>query len=184
MAIQTTGYSIQKMVIKIATDPDEFLGIHRLNYQTFVEEIQQHAANEEKILIDKYHNKNQYLIAKKEDKVIGMVCFNHERPFSLDSKVDHLDAFLPPYHQLAEIRLLAVTPQERKGRLAHQLLHHLFNVLISMRTDAAIISGSTTQLKLYTHIGFVPFGPLVGKEGAQFQPMYITLKQVSNEFSH
>src|SRR5262249_48533664 len=30
--------------------------------------------------------------------------------------------------------------------------------------------------KLYQHLGFVPFGPLVGSAGAQFQPMYVTLE--------
>ncbi len=172
------------MVIKTATEPAEFLKIHQLNYRTFVEEIQQHCENDLKILIDKFHYKNQYIIAKKDDRVIGMVCYNHERPFSLDSKVDQLDNFLPPYNKLAEVRLLAITPEERKGAVAYKLLHYLFNVLIELGTDAAIISGTIKQLKLYTHIGFIPFGPLVGTEGAMFQPMYITLKHVSNEFSH
>jgi len=29
---------------------------------------------------------------------------------------------------------------------------------------------------LYRHLGFVPFGPLVGEPGAQFQPMYLSLE--------
>jgi hypothetical protein len=31
-------------------------------------------------------------------------------------------------------------------------------------------------LKLYTHLGFIPFGPRVGGNGATFQPMYLTLE--------
>ena len=42
--------------------------------------------------------------------------------------------------------------------------------------DLAIISGTTRQFKLYQHLGFVPFGPLVGTGDAQFQPMYVTLE--------
>ena len=42
--------------------------------------------------------------------------------------------------------------------------------------DLAIISGTTRQAKLYQHLGFVPFGPLVGSGDAQFQPMYVTLE--------
>ena len=29
---------------------------------------------------------------------------------------------------------------------------------------------------MYQHLGFVPFGPLVGTGEAQFQPMYVTLE--------
>jgi len=42
--------------------------------------------------------------------------------------------------------------------------------------DLAIISGTMRQLRLYQHLGFVPFGPLVGTGDAQFQPMYVTLE--------
>ncbi len=38
----------------------------------------------------------------------------------------------------------------------------------------ALISATTRQLKLYTHMGFVPFGPLLGTAEAAFQPMYVT----------
>jgi aspartate aminotransferase-like enzyme len=42
--------------------------------------------------------------------------------------------------------------------------------------NMGIISGTTRQQKLYRHLGFVPFGPLVGKGEAMFQPMYLTLE--------
>ena len=40
----------------------------------------------------------------------------------------------------------------------------------------ALLSGTTRQEKLYRHLGFRPFGPLVGEPGAQFQPMYLSLE--------
>src|SRR5207247_1973066 len=40
----------------------------------------------------------------------------------------------------------------------------------------ALISGNARQEKLYRHLGFAPFGPLVGKSPVQFQPMYLTLE--------
>jgi hypothetical protein len=41
--------------------------------------------------------------------------------------------------------------------------------------DLALISGTTRQQRLYRHLGFLPFGPLVGSGEARFQPMYLTL---------
>ena len=170
------------MVIKHATELNEFLQIHELNYKTFVEEIPQHQENAEKKLVDKFHNKNKYIIAKIEERVIGMVCYNMERPFSLDEKLQHLDSYLPEHKSIAEIRLLAVDPEERKATVAYRLLKYLCKVLIQAQTNAAVISGTTRQLSLYKKIGFVPFGPLVGSNKASYQPMYITLKELRDDF--
>ena len=85
------------MILKPATELYEFLQIHQLNYKTFVEEIPQHQQNSEKMLVDKFHNKNKYLIARNGSKVIGMVCYNGQRPFSLDAKIPDLDLFLPQH---------------------------------------------------------------------------------------
>ena len=43
--------------------------------------------------------------------------------------------------------------------------------------DLGVISGTTRQTRLYRHLGFVPFGPQVGKGEATFQPMYVTLEK-------
>lgn len=170
------------MIIKPATELNEFLQIHELNYKTFVEEIPQHQENAEKKLVDKFHSKNNYIIAKKEKKVIGMVCYNIERPFSLDEKLPDLDSYLPEHTRLAEIRLLSVHPEERRTTVTYRLLKYLCNVLIQSQTNAALISGTTRQLRLYEKIGFVPFGPLVGSANAYYQPMYITLKKLRDDF--
>ena len=172
------------MVIKPATEEDEFLQIHQLNYKTFVEEIPQNQQNEQKKLVDKFHHKNNYIIAKKENKLIGMVCYNDQRPFSLDGKINDLDSHLPPHKHLAEIRLLSVVPEERKSIVAFRLLQYLCGELIKGGTDAAVISGTTRQIELYNKIGFIPFGPLVGNTGALYQPMYITLNDLMKNFKH
>lgn len=170
------------MIIKSATELNEFLQIHELNYKTFVEEIPQHGENREKKLVDKFHNKNKYIIAKVEEKVIGMVCYNMERPFSLDEKLPDLDSYLPLHKRIAEIRLLAVHPEERKATVAYRLLKYLCKALIQAQTNTAVISGTTRQLRLYEKMGFVPFGPLVGSTNASYQPMYITLKKLRDDF--
>lgn len=170
------------MIIKPANEHNEFTQIHALNYLTFVEEIPQHPQNDEHRLIDKFHDHNNYIIAKRGEQVIGMVSYNWERPFSLDSKMDNLDSFLPSFNKIAEIRLLSVIPAERKTGVAYRLLKYLCHSLIEQNIDTGVISGTTRQLKLYQRMGFIPFGPLVGKPGAFYQPMYITLKDLRDDF--
>lgn len=170
------------MIIKPADQDTEFYQIHQLNYKTFVEEIPQHKHNEEKILVDKFHFKNKYIIALKDQQLIGMVCYNQLRPFSLDEKIPGLDRFLPACTNLAEIRLLAVAPEARKITVAYRLLQYLCTELIRHNIDAAVISGTTRQIRLYASMGFTPFGPLVGQQGAFYQPMFITLNALRNDF--
>jgi len=43
--------------------------------------------------------------------------------------------------------------------------------------DLAVISAFTRQRRLYEHLGFVPFGPVIGTEQAAFQPMMLTLER-------
>lgn len=172
------------MTIKAATELSEFLQIHELNYRIFVEEIPQHQANAEKKLVDKFHSRNHYIIAKKDQRVVGMVCYNWQRPFSIDSKISNLDSYLPAHTKLAEIRLLSIHTAERKAMVAYRLLQHLCKLLIEEGTDAAVISGTTRQLRLYKSMGFTAFGGLVGTADARYQPMYITLKNLRNDFTY
>ncbi|HEX8333317.1 MAG TPA: GNAT family N-acetyltransferase [Segetibacter sp.] len=170
------------MTITVPCTDSEFEQIHQLNYKTFVDEIPQHKANDEGRLVDKFHDKNKYIIAKNEDGVIAMISYTLERPFSLDKKLENLDSYLPEYRRVAEVRLLAVDKTERKKIVTYLLLKKLCEELINLNVDTAIISGTTRELKLYEKIGFTPFGNLVGTNEALYQPMYITLNQLRDDF--
>jgi hypothetical protein len=164
------------LVFKIAAEPWEFEQIHRLNYRTFVEEIPQHPKNPEGRLVDKFHAENTYVIALRGQRLAGMVCYRAQRPFSLDSKLDHLDSYLPPGHSACEIRLLAVQPEERQGPVFAGLLKTLVLHCRKNGHTLAVVSAAVRQQKLYRHLGSVPFGPLVGTAEAPYQPMYLTLE--------
>jgi aspartate aminotransferase-like enzyme/predicted N-acetyltransferase YhbS len=165
-------------IYKIAEQPWEIDAVHALNYKTFVEEIPQHEANPYKKLADKFHEENTYIICADEEREIlaGMIAFRDKRPFSLDKKLENLDAYLPPNRSLCEIRLLAVEEEYRYSRVSQGLIAHLVQHAIDCGHDLAVISGTIRQIKLYKFLGFVPFGPLVGTEDAQYQPMYLTLE--------
>lgn len=166
-------------VYKIAETDAEFEQIHRLNYATFVEEIPQHHPTAEKRLVDKFHAENTYLIALVDGELAGMLAVRDRRPFSLDAKLPDLDAHLPPGRRICELRLLAIEPSHRKlrgGRILQGIVELLRVYGFKKHYNLAVISGTTRQLKLYRHMGFVPFGPLVGTADAPYQPMYLTLE--------
>lgn len=167
------------LVFKFAAEDWEFEQIHRLNYRTFVEEIPQHRASPTHRLVDKFHAENTYLICLCDQRLAGMLAVRGKRPFSLDQKLPNLDAYLPPRRTVCEVRLLAIDRQFRRargGQILSGLLALLWQHSVERGYDLAVISGTTRQLRLYQHLGFVPFGPLVGDDGAQFQPMHVTLE--------
>ncbi|MBS4198363.1 aminotransferase class V-fold PLP-dependent enzyme [Bacillus sp. FJAT-49732] len=163
------------LIYKIATKPSEFEQILKLNYRTFVEEIPQHEVNNSGTLIDKFHDENTYIICMKEEQVIGMICVRSNRPFSLDGKIGEVEKHLPVVvENPCEIRLLAVNPEYRNGRAFLGLAQALIRYCLKLGYDAALISGTTREQKLYGQMGFQPFAYLTGDENAAFQPMYLT----------
>ena len=148
----------------------------RLLYQTFVEEIPQHPPNPNGRHIDRFHDENQYVVAKSGDEVVGVIAIRGNRPFSLDQKLGLVDDMLPPGRRICELRLLAVKPAHRTGPVFKGLVDSVVQVGRAEGYDLAIISGTLRQTKLYRHLGFRPFGSQVGTDEAPFQPMYITFE--------
>ncbi len=169
----------EPLVFKSANEDWEFEQIHRLNYKTFVEEIPQHHPSATRRLVDKFHAENTYLIGLQNQKLVGMLAVRGNRPFSLDQKLPDLDVHLPRGRTICEIRLLALEKKfrgARGGQILQGILALLWQHGVEKGYDLAIISGTTRQFRLYQHLGFVPFGPVVGSGDAQFQPMYVTLE--------
>jgi aspartate aminotransferase-like enzyme len=165
---------VSEIRFKVAEEPREREQVHRLHYQAFVEEIPQYVRNEERRLVDRFDDQNTYIVAMNGDVVVGSIAVRGERPFSLDQKLQNLDGYLPARHRFCEIRLLSVLKQHRRGNVLPGLITGAWNHAMAAGYDGALISGTTRQLRLYAHLGFVPFGPLVGTAEAAFQPMYVT----------
>ncbi|WP_404451771.1 aminotransferase class V-fold PLP-dependent enzyme [Virgibacillus necropolis] len=164
------------ILYKIAEHVNEMEQIYRLNYETFVEEIPQHESNDTRKLIDRFNEENTYIIAKRKDEVVGMISVKGNRPFSLDQKLENLDTHLPEKAVPCEIRLLSIKEAYRGGRIFYGLCEQLVSYCLDKGYSMALISGTIRQTKLYKHLGFQPFGPLVGTEEAPYQPMYLTKK--------
>lgn len=171
----------RSLQFKVATEDWEFEQIHQLNYRTFVEEIPQHPSPGTPRLVDKFHNENTYLICLCGDRVAGMIAARGRRPFSLDLKLPNLDSYLPPGRRICEIRLLSVEKEFRNTQVFRGLAALMWQYGLEHGYDLGVISGTTRQQKLYRHLGFIPFGPVVGSADALFQPMYLTLENFEKQ---
>ncbi len=170
----------RQLTFKVASEPWEMEAIHRLNHRTFAEEIPQHDGNEEGRLVDKFHDENIYIICLAGQELAGMVALRTQRPFSLDGKIPDLESHLPSGYRWCEIRLLAVDRKFRHSSVMLGMLQLLSREAVARGHNGAIMSATTRQLKLYRHMGCEPFGPLVGREGAWYQPMYLSMENVQS----
>ena len=171
-----------RLRVKVATEDWEFREIHRLNHLSFAEEIPQHERQPSGLLVDRFHGENTYLVAVRGERIVGMLAIRTQRPFSLEQKLADFEAYLPADRRVCEVRLLAIPKADRAGRILQHLFGFVWRYSREHGIDMAVISATTRQLDLYRRAGFTPFGPLVGKPNAFFQPMYITREQAAPLF--
>ncbi|MET2869191.1 GNAT family N-acetyltransferase [Exiguobacterium profundum] len=157
------------MIVYRKAEVSDFEAIHRLNYETFVEEIPQHPSNPERRLVDKFHEENTYWIGEVDGEVVAMCALRGKRPFSLEQKGVRI-----PEGNWLEIRLLAVTKPYRRNRTFAGLMRAVIDDATEREVDGIVISGTTREQVLYRRFGFVPFADPIGPEEARYVPMVLT----------
>ena len=171
----------RRLEFRIAREPWELEQIHRLNYVTFTEEIPQYGPEASRRRVDKFHDQNVYVVCVADERVVGMIAVRFDRPFSVETKISGFEAYVPAGRRLCELRLLAVEKEFRGGAALAGLIGEVWKSAAARGCDAAVISATTRQLRLYEHLGFVPFGPLVGSAEALFQPMLLTRESFARQ---
>jgi aspartate aminotransferase-like enzyme/predicted N-acetyltransferase YhbS len=171
--------AIADLVVRIADTEDEFEQIHRLNYQTFVEEVGQHQATADGRLVDAHHGQNVYFIAKRGPTVVGMICLTpfDGIAFSIEKRLADprvIDAYRA---QAIEIRLLAVRKETRSTAVFARLASALAEYAIARGYRYGLISGLTTREPLYRRFGFERLGEPVPAGLAAFVPMVVSLER-------
>lgn len=175
----------QKLQFKIADTEEELEQIYRLNYETFVEEIPQHAVHASRRLVDRFDRENTYFIGlEASGNIVAMISINDQRPFSLDQKIDNIEQYLPAHQYLCEIRLLSVAKAYRNTSVFLKLMLMLSEYAKTRTYDYALISGTVRQQKLYANLGFVPFAHPVGTAEAMYLPMYLDVRAAQQMIKH
>ena len=166
---------------RYAESDEDFAAVHELNYRTFVREIPQHHDSGNGHLIDKFHEKNRYLIAEKQGRMVGMLSAHDAPPFSIADRLPDASILNQPGVRPVEIRLLAIEPDERNSPVALGLVWALYHDAKHHAYTHFVISGVVEQQALYLHLGFVPLGPAVGTGRAQFVPMWLPLPMLETK---
>ncbi len=161
---------------KQAETTNEFEQIFHLNHSVFAGELEQHPTQPGQRLVDKFHDKNRYVIALVGEKVIGMIAVNGDPPFSVAAKLAD-PSVLDAYGRLLEVRLLAVEPAHRNGVVMAGLMLGVYEHARDF--DAMIISGHVEKAGIYHELGFRDLGPPVASGEALYVPMAIRVADLA-----
>ena len=161
---------------KKAETESEFEQVFRLNHEVFLDELRQYQPDPSARLIDKFHDKNLYLIALTADEVVGMIAAHDRLPFSIESRLADVSV-LERYGRLLEVRLLAVKPAHRNGIVMTGLFLELYEH--ARAYDTLAISGYVEERAMYHRLGFRDLGPPVRCGQAEFVPMVVRVADLA-----
>lgn len=177
-SIRVGALQIGGMVFKSAESADELTQIHELNYLTFVREIGQHADPGRPALVDKFHDKNLYLIAKRDSEVVAMLAVHDRAPFSVAGRMPEPDWIERNCRGPLEVRLLTVRPGERQTVVLPALLWMLYRAAVAAGYSHLLASGVREQLRLYYRLGFQALGPEKPCGRAWFTPLALDIQEL------
>jgi len=164
------------LVFKEATERDEIAQLHRLNYQTFSEELKQYEGNETGLLIDRFHAGNRYFIAVDGQSVRGMISINSNEPFSIEKRLPHGSELKRMFRNPCEVRLLAIEPGFRNSMILAGLFWQVYSAARRERRSHMLISGVANRSEMYRALGFRELGPPIAAGEASYVPMAMDLE--------
>ncbi len=153
--------------------------IHQLHFRTFTRELGQYQDRGQGYHIDKFHDKNHYLICEADGVLVGMLAAHSRPPFSFASRLPDGTRVEDLSHKPLEVRLLAVDDGYRKGRVAGGLMYAIYLWAATKGFGELFISAVSEQLPLYRGIGFRELGPPVPQGDCSFTPMIMPLNEAS-----
>jgi N-acyl-L-homoserine lactone synthetase len=158
---------------KLADRTHEFEQIHRLLHKTFVLEVRQHEDPGTDYLIDKFHNKNHYVVAIHNERLRGMVALHDQPPFSVAralSDSGQLEQLCP---KLLEARIMAIEPTERSKAVFPGLICSIHEYARQGGYQYIAMTGLRDRQRMYERMGFRALGAAVLKGEAYFVPMLL-----------
>lgn len=172
---------MRDVVFKQVTTAEELGQVHRLNHQTFAQELGQYEPNESGELVDRFHSGNRYFVAKHGDAVIGMISINSNAPFSIEKRLADPRATLTAIPGPTEVRLLAIKNEARRGIVLAGLFWQVYAEARRQGRSHLLISGIAEKAEMYRALGFCDLGSAVPSGAASFIPMAMEIRDSAVE---
>jgi hypothetical protein len=125
--------------------------------------------------VDKFHESNVYIVAKRGDEVVGMVFLTlPQHRFSIEDALTDTSALEGIRHQTVELRRLAVRREHRRSRIMLRIFEFGFRYCQARGINYGILSGLERQRRLYKKLGAWDIGAPFTKGACTYYPMMMS----------
>ncbi len=156
--------------ISLASDSDRD-GIYLLRHAVYAEELHQHAATQNGRLSDSLDAFNEYIIAKIDDELVGLISITPPGfgRYSIDKYLDRKDVDVSFDEGLYEMRILTLAKEHRGTRLAAALMYAAGRWAEEKGGTHLVALGRVEVLNLYLKHGFKPLGRQIQAGAVTFE---------------
>jgi len=148
-----------KVTLSIA-DLRDRRSIYALRHQVYAQELGQHRENHEGVLTDHLDEVNTYVVAKRDDTVVGFVAITPPNPhgYSIDKYFSRHETPFVYDDGLYEVRLLTVVESSRRTLLAALLMYGALRYAESQGARVMVVIGRREVVSLYERTGLRSHG--------------------------
>ncbi|MBV9181898.1 MAG: aminotransferase class I/II-fold pyridoxal phosphate-dependent enzyme [Acidobacteria bacterium] len=169
---------VRHVVIALGS-PKDRKQIYVARHEVYAVELQQHQANEERLLHDALDERNEYIVAKQGDELLGFVSvtppggsYSVDKYFSRDEIPVSFD------QSLYEIRLLTVLSAHRGRIVAPLLMYGALRYVESHGGSQLVAIGRRELVGMYSHCGMRQTGMTACCGAVMYELMTGRIKQV------
>jgi len=133
--------------------------IYAARYEVYARELRQHSENDRRSLRDPLDERNEYIVAKQGDEMLGFISLTPPGgKYSIDKYFDREHLALAFDKQLYEVRLLTVLSPHRGRLVASLLMYCALRYVESHGGSQLVAIGRREVLDLYTKCGMKGLG--------------------------
>lgn len=168
----------KEYIIKIA-DSTEKREIYKIRHDVYAVELGQHATNPERSLTDKLDLFNTYIMAKKDNDVIGFISITPPgHDYSMDKYLEREELPFTFDANLFEIRLLTVTEKYRNTKIALALMYASGKLIENQGGVNIMVLGRIGISEMYKKIGYNPIGKEIQSGKVKYEVMRSTCHEM------
>ncbi len=148
-----------RLTLSIA-DTHDRRSIYTSRHRVYTEELGQHPENHEGVLTDRLDEVNTYLVAKRDNTVVGFVAITPPNPhgYSIDKYFSRAETPVVYDDGLYEVRLLTVVESSRHTLLAALLMYGALRYAQSQGARVIVAIGRREVMNLYERAGLQSHG--------------------------
>jgi histidinol-phosphate/aromatic aminotransferase/cobyric acid decarboxylase-like protein len=161
----------QNVVIALCS-PEDRKQIYGTRHDVYAVELHQHHANDERLLRDALDERNEYIVAKQGNELLGFVSITPPGgSYSVDKYFNRDEIPVSFDQSLYEIRLLTVLSAHRGRIVAPLLMYGALRYAESHGGSQLVAIGRREVVGMYSRCGMTPTGTITRSGAVEYELM-------------